>query len=220
MRSTFAPLFVLGSLLGVAVAQTALFINTPTNPPAVFCEPLLIQWGGGTPNYFVSVVDPTDPSNTFVSFGELSNTSISWLVTEPVGTSLLLSVRDSTGTGETSAPFTVGGGGPASCGTTSASGSSTSGSTSSTGSSVSTSVSTTKTTSTLTSVSTTQPASTVASTTPSASSPSATKPTSSGSVPSSPSSSTSSSGAAPTAFPGAAAAAALGAGAAFFAAVL
>ncbi|KAJ7118591.1 hypothetical protein C8R43DRAFT_96162 [Mycena crocata] len=202
MRSTFAPLLVVASFLGSVVGQ-ALTINTPTPAPVV-CQPTLITWGGGTPPYFIVIVDGDDHTNVLVNFGELSNTSITWTVKEPVGQNLLLTIKDQTGLSQSSATFLVAAGGSTACLTASSSGSApASGSTSA---SASGSVTPSSTVSTTSAASTT-----AASTTPSASStrPASSTPASSAASSSAPpASSTPSGGAAPTGVPVAAAAAA------------
>ncbi|KAJ7506632.1 hypothetical protein B0H11DRAFT_2219322 [Mycena galericulata] len=196
MRFAFAPLLALGSFLGVAVAQTALFINTPTLPrqPDTLSRTglVLIQHDASRLTDFCSVIRTADESQVIV-FGvptPLTNNSISWLVTEPAGTSLEFLIRDSTGTGQNTAPFTVSGGGPASCGPSSSTGSSSATSSAPSGSSKtgSTTASTTVTTSTTatTSVPVTTPATTPSATSPkpSSTSPGSTSGSASGSAPS------------------------------------
>ncbi|KAJ6615587.1 hypothetical protein B0H10DRAFT_2220236 [Mycena sp. CBHHK59/15] len=225
MKSVIAPLLFLGSFLGVAVGQ--LTINTPNQP--IVCEPALLTWSGGTPPYIVvrilscldcSMHDPTnlilqsidngdDHTQQFNSFPGLTNTSLTWIVNQPVGQNLILFIRDNTGLQQNSAAFPVLAGGPTSCLTSSSSSGSSSVATSTSGTSSSVG-STSKSAST-----STTPVVTSTSATPSTS---VTKPASSASAPSvsasgSPAPSSSAPNAAgPTGVPrGAAAAAALGA---------
>ncbi|KAJ7094397.1 hypothetical protein C8R44DRAFT_890426 [Mycena epipterygia] len=231
MRSTFATLLVLASFLGGAVAQN-LVINTPT-PAPVSCEPTLLTWGGGSPPYIImlfilsnpvskypySVVDSDDPTQTLVNFGSLSNTSLTWTVTEPVGQHCLLTIKDNTGFGETSAPFTILGGGPTNClgvsSSSSVSGSSTTPSKSSSNSASSTVPVSTSTTTSVSVVASTTPTSTKPLSTAPSVTPSSTKPASTSSGSGSPTISTSpsptSNAARSTGVAGAAAAAAIGA---------
>ncbi|KAJ7167766.1 hypothetical protein C8R46DRAFT_1094072 [Mycena filopes] len=118
MRST---LVILGSFVAVALGQ-GLIINTPT-PPPVQCQPTLLSWGGGVPPYFISIVDPDDKTDILVDFGQLTNTSLTWVDLLPAGTNMLLTIKDSTGAPQSSAPFSVGTGGSDTClgGTNSAS---------------------------------------------------------------------------------------------------
>ncbi|CAA7267011.1 unnamed protein product [Cyclocybe aegerita] len=90
MKSVFAPLAAVLLAATSAVAQT-LTVNTPLS--VVVCQPLLITWTGGTPPYFL----------------------LSWNVNITAGTSLGLTLRDSTGAISQSAPFTVQSGSDTSC---------------------------------------------------------------------------------------------------------
>ncbi|KAJ6536680.1 hypothetical protein DFH09DRAFT_1369257 [Mycena vulgaris] len=221
MRSTFASLLVVASFLAAATAQTALVINTPGPTPPVTCEPTQLTFGGGTPPYFIVLVDGDDLSNIIIAFGQFSNTSFTWNVREPADENLILTIRDQTGQLQNSAKFTIGEGGSTDCLTTSSSASTGSSTRSASASSTSVSVSTTRSVSvsvstTTTSTSTT-PAPTVSSSAPVSVS-SVTKPASSSApvsfsapVSSAPSSSAPASGAMPTGVPAAAAAAAIGA---------
>ncbi|KAF7335291.1 hypothetical protein MSAN_02339800 [Mycena sanguinolenta] len=186
MRSAVAvPFAVLASSVGVALAQTALEIFTPPQPP-VQCQPTLITWQGGTPPYIVSVLDNTvDPTTPVISFSGLTNTSITWVDTPPAGDIVLFTIKDSTGLAQNSATMTVGTGGSDSClSSSSSSGSSTGSSTgsapsgSSKSSSISTSHASTSTTTTTTplttTTTTTTPSTTASSTKPPSSSASAT----------------------------------------------
>ncbi|KAH9063843.1 hypothetical protein EDB87DRAFT_1600655 [Lactarius vividus] len=96
-----AALFVAG-----ASAQS-LTVNTPLN--VVVCQPLQISWTGGTAPYFLSVhpgAAPNDPA--LADFGTQQGTSFIWTaVNFPSGTSLDITLRDSSGLTSQSAPFTV-----------------------------------------------------------------------------------------------------------------
>jgi len=68
----------------------------------------LITWVGGTAPYFLSILPAGQPSgNPLVDFGQVSGTSITWLVNLGVGTSAFLNLRDSTGAVAQSGTFTV-----------------------------------------------------------------------------------------------------------------
>jgi hypothetical protein len=141
MKST---LVVLASIVGLAAAQ--LTIVTP--PPPVQCQPSLLSWSGGSPPYIVGVVDTTNPDTPVIQWTDLTNTSITWVATTPPGTSLLFTIKDSTGSPQNSAPVIEAQGGSTSCLSTSPSGTvSGSASGSQTSKPVSTSVSVSKTTS-------------------------------------------------------------------------
>ncbi|KAJ6531805.1 hypothetical protein B0H19DRAFT_1272996 [Mycena capillaripes] len=47
---------LLAAAFALGAAAQQLTINTPPNSIAAQCEPLLIQWSGGTPPYFVSLI--------------------------------------------------------------------------------------------------------------------------------------------------------------------
>ncbi|EIN04875.1 hypothetical protein PUNSTDRAFT_107721 [Punctularia strigosozonata HHB-11173 SS5] len=149
MFSSFLTLAVLAS---GALAQTFM-INTPTS--AVQCQPVLLSWQGGAPPYFLSVLPGGQPSAAALEdLGEQTGTSLTWTVDIAAGTSLGLTLRDSTGALAQSGQFTVQGSSDSSCigknslsssvagSSTAASGSSTSGSAAGTSSAVSTTVST------------------------------------------------------------------------------
>ncbi|KAJ7755798.1 hypothetical protein B0H16DRAFT_1491393 [Mycena metata] len=170
MKSIVAPLAVLGSFVGAVYAQTALIINTPI-PAPVQCQPTLLTWGGGQEPYFISIVDPNDKTTTLVDFGQLSNTSLTWVDLLPAGTDMLLTIKDNTGLSQSSAAFTVGTGGSASClTTTSSSGSQSGSSTGSAPKSTSTSTTVVSTTTTSTAVTTPVTSPSATSTSPKASS--------------------------------------------------
>ncbi|KAI0250201.1 hypothetical protein BJV78DRAFT_1283341 [Lactifluus subvellereus] len=131
--------FILSTALFVVLsgvsAQAVLTLNTPTN--VVVCLPLQITWTGGTAPYFLvrmalitcsvnaltfsclcpSVEVCTDVNGAALQdFGIQQGNAFSWpKVTYPIGTSLDLSIRDSTGQSSQSAVFTVLTGGDVSC---------------------------------------------------------------------------------------------------------
>uniref|UniRef100_A0A0K3CQP1 Cell wall protein n=1 Tax=Rhodotorula toruloides TaxID=5286 RepID=A0A0K3CQP1_RHOTO len=89
MRIT-TTLAALVAAAGSALAQSSLLINTPT---ALFqCQPYLVTWGGGQAPYFVR---PT------------SDTQYTWTVNIPAGTSITLTITDSTGATAATAPVTI-----------------------------------------------------------------------------------------------------------------
>jgi len=105
----FAALFVAG-------VSAQLTVNTPTN--VVVCAPLTVTWTGGTPPYFLSVHSGNDINGTpLLSFPSTNTASVTWpQVNYTVGTSLDLSLRDSSGLNAQSAIFTVqAGAGDTSC---------------------------------------------------------------------------------------------------------
>ncbi|KAI0039854.1 hypothetical protein FA95DRAFT_1577323 [Auriscalpium vulgare] len=195
MRSTFSSL-VAAALFVVAASAQTLTINTPSN--VAECLPLQITWSGGTPPYTVSLASGTDPNGPALQILATNTqaTSFSWsAVNFASGTSLDLNVRDSTGTLQQTAPFTVNPGTTDCLNGSSSSGASTAPS--------STAASTPATSPASTAPSSTAPTSTAPSTSAASSAASSSKPTSS--VPSSaasssakPSSASSTPNAAPT----------------------
>ncbi|KAF9533774.1 Endonuclease/exonuclease/phosphatase [Crepidotus variabilis] len=102
----------------------------------VVCQPLLLQWQGGQ----CDVVPGGDPSGTaLIDFGKQTGNQLTWTVNVTTGTSIVLTIKDQTGTTAQSAPFSptgtdtscIGNGGGSSGGS-SGSGSSASGSPSTT----------------------------------------------------------------------------------------
>ncbi|KAF5381958.1 hypothetical protein D9615_004358 [Tricholomella constricta] len=126
MKSVLATLAAVGLAVSSALAQ--LTINTPSNP--VVCQPLLLTWSGGTPPYFLVrisaqffhtksntcgfiIIEPNAPS--LHDFGQVEGNSLTWTVNIAAGTSIGLTLRDSTGTTAQSAPFNINAGGDTSC---------------------------------------------------------------------------------------------------------
>ncbi|KAG5642584.1 hypothetical protein DXG03_002535 [Asterophora parasitica] len=91
MKSVFATLAVIGLAASSAFAQGQLTINTPILP-------------GNQPG-----------APALQSFGQVEGTSLTWTVNIAAGTSIGLTLRDSTGNTAQSAPFTVNAGGDTSC---------------------------------------------------------------------------------------------------------
>ncbi|KAG1835041.1 hypothetical protein EV424DRAFT_341793 [Suillus variegatus] len=108
----YLALFVAGTL-----AQFT--INTPAN--VVECQPTLLQWSGGTAPYFLlsftqSILPGATPNGAAVeNLGQQNSTSVTWVCNIQSGTSLGLTLRDSTGLTAQSAPFTVNPGSSTTC---------------------------------------------------------------------------------------------------------
>ncbi|KAK0204773.1 hypothetical protein DFS33DRAFT_1273809 [Desarmillaria ectypa] len=158
MKFSFFSLSAVFALVGSALAQGDLTINTPSG--LTQCLPALLSWNGGTGPYFLTVTSGTDPNgNSLANLGEQSGNSLTWTVTFPQGTALVFNIRDQTGAVKQTAPVTVQTGGSTDCvsSTSAASGSSTSGSSTS-GSTESTTGATTTTASTGGATTSTSPA--------------------------------------------------------------
>ncbi|KDQ59239.1 hypothetical protein JAAARDRAFT_206173 [Jaapia argillacea MUCL 33604] len=96
--------FAVASLVAGALAQ--LTINTPAS--VVECEPVLLSWTSGTPPYYLSILPGGQPSAApLYQFPQQTGTSVTWVVNIASGTSIGLTLRDSTGTTAQSAPFTI-----------------------------------------------------------------------------------------------------------------
>ncbi|KAI9304199.1 hypothetical protein BJ944DRAFT_164039, partial [Cunninghamella echinulata] len=91
-----------------------LTIKAPTNP--VECQPLLITWTGGERPYILSLHPGNEPdAPAIVNFGQQNGTSLTWNVNVKAGTSVGLTIRDSTGVTAQSAPFEINAGPDKSC---------------------------------------------------------------------------------------------------------
>lgn len=106
-----------------SVASLALFvagtlaqftINTPAN--VVECQPTLLAWSGGTAPYFLSILPGATPNGVAIeNLGQQNGTSVTWICNIQSGTSIGLTLRDSTGLTAQSAPFTVNPGSSTAC---------------------------------------------------------------------------------------------------------
>ncbi|KAI6039905.1 hypothetical protein EDC04DRAFT_2867889 [Pisolithus marmoratus] len=89
-------------VLFVAGALAQFTINTPSN--VVECEPTLLTWTGGTRD----ILPGSTPNGTpLENLGQQNSTSVTWVCNIQAGTSIGLTLRDSTGAVVQSAPFTV-----------------------------------------------------------------------------------------------------------------
>lgn len=81
----------------LAFAQSTLTVNTPTS--LVQCQPAALSWTGGQAPYFVSIIPGGQPSATpLESFPQTSETTLTWTVDIPSGTSITVQIRDASGT--------------------------------------------------------------------------------------------------------------------------
>ncbi|BGO98020.1 hypothetical protein NBRC10513v2_002020 [Rhodotorula toruloides] len=107
MRIT-TTLAALVAAAGSALAQSSLLINTPT---ALFqCQPYLVTWGGGQAPYFVRVLPGGQLSAAPLATLDqqpTSDTQYTWTVNIPAGTSITLTITDSTGATAATAPVTI-----------------------------------------------------------------------------------------------------------------
>ncbi|OAX39553.1 hypothetical protein K503DRAFT_716207, partial [Rhizopogon vinicolor AM-OR11-026] len=96
--------------LFVAGAFAQLTINTPAN--VVECQPTLLSWSGGTGDILPGG-SPTSAS--LENLGQQNSTSVTWICNIASGTSIGLTLVDSTGLTAQTAPFTVNPGSSTSC---------------------------------------------------------------------------------------------------------
>ncbi|OJA12420.1 hypothetical protein AZE42_03389 [Rhizopogon vesiculosus] len=107
--------------LFVAGALAQLTINTPAN--VVECQPTLLSWSGGTAPYFLVgnfltrfILPGGSPTSASLeNLGQQNSTSVTWICNIASGTSLGLTLVDSTGLTAQTAPFTVNPGSSTSC---------------------------------------------------------------------------------------------------------
>jgi len=106
---------ILSAALFVVGASAQLTVNTPTN--VISCTALQITFSGGTPPYIISVHPGATPNaDALVTFPNVTGSPFTWTaVNYASGTSLDLTIRDSTGASAQSAPFSVQSGGSTSC---------------------------------------------------------------------------------------------------------
>jgi len=102
-----ATLWALSALIGTALAQQALFINTPA--ALVECQPALLNYGGGSgAPYFIAALPAGQVSAApILQLPEQQSTSYTWTVSLPAGTNITLSIRDSSGAVQYSSPVAI-----------------------------------------------------------------------------------------------------------------
>ncbi|KAH9838490.1 uncharacterized protein C8Q71DRAFT_751521 [Rhodofomes roseus] len=126
----FAALFTAAALVASASGIT---VNTPGN--VIECEPTAITWTGGTAPFFLSFNLQTNPNgDAQQTYANLQSSPFTWSTNITEGTTLVLTLKDSTGATGQSGGFTIGSG-STSCLTSSGSSSAAGGSSSSAGAS-------------------------------------------------------------------------------------
>ncbi|KLT46088.1 hypothetical protein CC85DRAFT_239208, partial [Cutaneotrichosporon oleaginosum] len=87
-------------------------------------EPTRLQWSGGSPPYWVTVIPAGQPSAApIMTLADSSDaTSMTWNVNLPANSQITLQIRDGTGNVQYSSPITVQAGSNTACLTASASG--------------------------------------------------------------------------------------------------
>ncbi|KAG8878827.1 hypothetical protein FRB97_002195 [Tulasnella sp. 331] len=117
----FTSVAVVFAAAASVAAQTALTIQTPVN--VAQCQPVLLNFSGGSPPYIIEVVPQGQEAATpLVTFPTTSANSLTWNVALAANTLISLTIRDATGAIQASGPITVSAGtGDASCLTGSAS---------------------------------------------------------------------------------------------------
>ncbi|KAI5892485.1 uncharacterized protein SCHCODRAFT_02626267 [Schizophyllum commune H4-8] len=86
--------FLIAAASLIAAVQ-ALTINTPSGLTA--CQPSLLSWSDGTAPFFLTILPGGQTSGALKSFDQTDATSITWNVDIASGTSITLSIKDSTG---------------------------------------------------------------------------------------------------------------------------
>jgi hypothetical protein len=109
--NTFARL---AAVLALASSTMAITIATPSESALVVCQPILLSWSDGVPPYFPSVVAP-GPGQLYKQFDQTDATSLTWKVDIPVGTNVVMAIKDSTGAQQYSGTVTVKPGSDTSC---------------------------------------------------------------------------------------------------------
>ncbi|KAG9007628.1 hypothetical protein FRB94_014146 [Tulasnella sp. JGI-2019a] len=109
----FTSIAVVLSAAAAAVAQ--LTIQTPASVNQ--CQPVLLNFSGGTPPYIVTVQPQGQLAATpLATFPTTSANSLTWNVALVANTLITLEIRDATGATQASGPITVGTGtGDTSC---------------------------------------------------------------------------------------------------------
>ena len=99
-------LAVVAALAAGATAQQSLNINTVF---ASQCLPTMLTWGGGTPPYWVTIIQGGSATNPVLQnvVGPTSETSVTWIANIGAGTNIAYSIRDNTGAMASSGSFNV-----------------------------------------------------------------------------------------------------------------
>ncbi|KAJ3871736.1 hypothetical protein F5051DRAFT_422868 [Lentinula edodes] len=100
------------ALISGAYAQD-FTINTPGS--LTECEPVLLQWTGGTPPYFLSVYNSGAPSTNAETLTTTNSTSFTWTVNIASGQSIGFNIVDNTGAEKQSAAVPIQAGSSTSC---------------------------------------------------------------------------------------------------------
>ncbi|OBZ72610.1 hypothetical protein A0H81_07934 [Grifola frondosa] len=115
MKSVFSCLVTAALFVAGVAAQGTFMINTPNNPPQ--CVNVQFTWTGGVP----PILPGSQPNAAALEqFSNLTGTSLTWNTNIAAGTSLGLTIVDSTGDTKQSGTFTVEPGPDSSCLTQSA----------------------------------------------------------------------------------------------------
>ncbi|KAL1413058.1 hypothetical protein Q8F55_000807 [Vanrija albida] len=97
-----------------ALAQDALTVDTP--PSVVQCQPTRLTWRNGKAPYFVRLIPAGQIGATLETLlQDTSDTSYTWIVDQPAGTSLNVAVKDSTGAEQYSSIINVQAGSTTDC---------------------------------------------------------------------------------------------------------
>ncbi|KAJ3734305.1 hypothetical protein DFJ43DRAFT_1064593 [Lentinula guzmanii] len=100
------------ALISGAYAQD-FSINTPGS--LTECQPVLLQWTGGTPPYFLSVYNSGSPSTNAETLTTTNSTSFTWTVNIASGQSIGFNLVDNTGAEKQSGAVPIQAGSSTSC---------------------------------------------------------------------------------------------------------
>lgn len=103
--STFTVSATALAAAGLALAQSAFTVNTPTT--LIQCQPAQLSWTGGQAPYYPRITKGGSPADTLKTFSTTSETSLTWNVDIPANTAVTFAVSDSTGASNASAQVTI-----------------------------------------------------------------------------------------------------------------
>jgi len=105
MKSILTSVIALGFDASTTLSQ--LTVNTPSQ--VINCQPVIINWTGGTPPYFLTILPGNQPTGSaIVNLGEFTGNTATWFVNilQQYKT-IILNLRDSTGAISQSAPINI-----------------------------------------------------------------------------------------------------------------
>jgi hypothetical protein len=112
-----SQLSIVTPYVDASLRNVVLESNTTISLQSPPCEPFLISWSGGTPSYFLEVLDGKDTTKPPLEYlqANTQTTSFTWLPAYKSGKKLAFQLRDSTGARRVSGVFSVLKGGSTGC---------------------------------------------------------------------------------------------------------